>query len=348
MNAANVNYPFERPVIIVAAPRSGSTLLFETLMKSTDFWTIGGESHAVFENIDRFNPMMVMCDSNALSAADATPEIVARIRLLFLKQLRNSSGQAYQAQASEIIPPPRLLEKTPKNALRVSLLNEIFPDALFIYLFRNPRENISSMMDAWQSGRFVTYRKLAGRENPWSLLLPPGWQAYNDASLEEVTAFQWRSANTTILSELSKLDRKRWMTVSYGQQAHDTVNVIRRICEFCDVSPDGILASLSDGRLPLSRYTLTPPKADKWHKNAKALSKVIPGLHDTVEFVRMTADELPDSEFDLAIESSLSEHAAPTGVDSASNVGRNHPCPCGSGKRFKHCHGDLGRQREEN
>ncbi|MBP9714627.1 MAG: SEC-C domain-containing protein [Sterolibacterium sp.] len=22
-------------------------------------------------------------------------------------------------------------------------------------------------------------------------------------------------------------------------------------------------------------------------------------------------------------------------------VGRNEPCPCGSGKKFKHCHGKL-------
>ncbi|MFN6886294.1 SEC-C metal-binding domain-containing protein, partial [Proteus mirabilis] len=23
-------------------------------------------------------------------------------------------------------------------------------------------------------------------------------------------------------------------------------------------------------------------------------------------------------------------------------VGRNEPCPCGSGKKYKHCHGKLG------
>jgi preprotein translocase subunit SecA len=25
----------------------------------------------------------------------------------------------------------------------------------------------------------------------------------------------------------------------------------------------------------------------------------------------------------------------------AARVGRNEPCPCGSGKKFKHCHGAL-------
>ena len=23
-------------------------------------------------------------------------------------------------------------------------------------------------------------------------------------------------------------------------------------------------------------------------------------------------------------------------------IGRNDPCPCGSGKKYKHCHGQLG------
>jgi preprotein translocase subunit SecA len=25
-------------------------------------------------------------------------------------------------------------------------------------------------------------------------------------------------------------------------------------------------------------------------------------------------------------------------------VGRNEPCPCGSGKKYKHCHGALARE----
>ena len=28
-------------------------------------------------------------------------------------------------------------------------------------------------------------------------------------------------------------------------------------------------------------------------------------------------------------------------LDEAHQVGRNDPCPCGSGKKFKHCHGQL-------
>jgi len=28
-------------------------------------------------------------------------------------------------------------------------------------------------------------------------------------------------------------------------------------------------------------------------------------------------------------------------VDAESQVGRNDPCPCGSGKKYKHCHGKM-------
>ncbi|WP_343122219.1 SEC-C metal-binding domain-containing protein [Rhodanobacter sp. 115] len=32
---------------------------------------------------------------------------------------------------------------------------------------------------------------------------------------------------------------------------------------------------------------------------------------------------------------------APPAVASGPKVGRNDPCPCGSGKKYKHCHGQL-------
>jgi preprotein translocase subunit SecA len=41
--------------------------------------------------------------------------------------------------------------------------------------------------------------------------------------------------------------------------------------------------------------------------------------------------------------SALAEHAsAGSGSNPYPKVGRNEPCPCGSGKKFKHCHGKLG------
>ncbi len=296
---------FDRPVVILAAPRSGSTLLFETLATSSDFWTIGGEGPGMFERISRFNPTTRFCDSNALFAEDSIPEANEQIRVWFYQKLRDSKGRGIQSMQGTLSGPPRFLEKTPKNALRVSLLNAIFPDALYIYLYRNPRENISSMMEAWHSGRFVTYPALAGRAKPWSLLLPPDWQSYHDAPVEEIAAFQWRATNEAILNELAMLDRSRWMAVSYGQQIHSPAATVQAICDFCDVSAADILKALSSGESKLSRYTVSPPSADKWHSNAAALSRVLPGLKDTIELIRTSASELPQDEFSLSIEGVL-------------------------------------------
>ncbi|MCM8594309.1 SEC-C metal-binding domain-containing protein, partial [Accumulibacter sp.] len=37
------------------------------------------------------------------------------------------------------------------------------------------------------------------------------------------------------------------------------------------------------------------------------------------------------------------DHAVPPAADDAAPpaVGRNDPCPCGSGRKYKHCHGKL-------
>src|SRR5581483_7015992 len=39
---------------------------------------------------------------------------------------------------------------------------------------------------------------------------------------------------------------------------------------------------------------------------------------------------------------SISQEAdVATAVEQVPRVGRNEPCPCGSGKKYKHCHGRL-------
>src|SRR3546814_9998708 len=78
-----------------------------------------------------------------------------------------------------------MLEKTPKNALRIPLLRKVFPDARFIYLHRDPRQVLGSMLDGWQSGGFRMYSTLPGWQGPaWSFLLVPGWRELSGKPLE--------------------------------------------------------------------------------------------------------------------------------------------------------------------
>ncbi|MGQ0430139.1 MAG: sulfotransferase [Gammaproteobacteria bacterium] len=263
----------ERPIIILSAPRAGSTLLFETLAQAAGIHTIGGESHKLIESIGALRPGGGAATSNRLTAKDATPAIVAELRRRFAAQLRDREGLPPAPGAGA-----RLLEKTPKNALRVPFLLEVFPDAQFIFLHREPRANLSSMIQAWRSRGWVTYRRLAGWNGPWSLLLPPGYERLRDRPLEEIVAFQWQAANETILDDLEPLPRDRWTSVRYEDLVRDPMAEIARLLEFAGLSMDPRLAAYLSKPLPLSRHTKAPPHADKWKQDAAEIERVMPAI----------------------------------------------------------------------
>ncbi len=252
----------DRPLFVVSSPRSGSTLLFETLARARGLFTIGGESHQVIESVPGLHPRDRDWSSNRLVATDATPEIADALRRGFVEQLRDRDGRP-PVEASV-----RLLEKTPKNSLRVPFLASVFSDARFVYLYRDPRETVSSMLDAWRSGRFATYADLPGwGEPPWSLLLVPGWRDLVDRPLAEVVTTQWATATEVLLDDLEQLDPDRWCVTSYDALLRDAQSEMERLAAFCEVEWDVTL----EAELPLSRHTLDSPDPDKWRRNAPEL-----------------------------------------------------------------------------
>jgi hypothetical protein len=264
-----------RPIVILSAPRAGSTLLFETLARVADVYTIGGESHLIIEGIDALRPGGGRVMSNRLVASDATVEVVAELRRRFASELRDRNGEPPALGAGV-----RLLEKTPKNALRLPFLLEVFPDALFVFLHRDPRANLSSIMEAWRSGGWVTYRQLLDWDGDWSLLLPPGYAALRGRPLEEIAAFQWNAANRTILDDLAGLPHDRWTSITYEGLVADPGAEIRRLLEFADLEPDASVEQYLSRQLPLSRYTQSAPRQDKWRQNEEAINRVLPEVID--------------------------------------------------------------------
>jgi len=270
---------FDRPVIILAAPRSGSTLLFETLSESPDVWTVGGESHQFIEGIRKLTPMLGEVDSNRLDASHASAWVIALLRQRFAHFLRDRDGHEFIQQKD--VHSLRFLEKTPKNAVRQPFLDKVFPGALYIYLFRDPRPNISSMMEAWKSPHWVTYPRLRGwRGPPWSLLLPPGWQALSGRPLAEVCAFQWAASNRIILDDLNALPKERWIACDYSDLKDRSNQTIERICRFAGLQVDQRLQQRINGPLPLSRYTQTPPEPEKWRRNEEQILPVLDSVKE--------------------------------------------------------------------
>jgi hypothetical protein len=265
-----------QPIFIVAAPRSGSTLVFETLAASDQIATLGGEAHWLIESIPELSPGAPGIDSNRLSAADATPRIAERIHDQILERLVDRTGQPLRD--GRVL---RFLEKTPKNALRIRFFDRLFPDARFIFLWREPRANISSIMQAWRSGRWRTYPRLEGFVLPWSLLLPPGWEKMQGRQLEEIAAFQWQITNSTILDDLSALAADRWTMVNYDDFLAEPAKNILRLCRFAGLEYDAELAKRAGGPLPAAQHTLTPADPHKWKKDAAEIERALPAAQST-------------------------------------------------------------------
>lgn len=265
----------QKPVFIVAAPRSGSTLLFETLAAHAAIATLGGEAHWLVEGLPELRPGSGWTDSNRLTAAAMTPAVGDRLLAAIRERLRDSAGEPAGDR------PLRFLEKTPKNALRIPFFHRLFPDARFVFLWRDPRENISSIIEAWRSGGWVTYPSLPGWDGPWSLLLPPQWQQQRGRTLEEIAAWQWDSANRYIGDDLAGLPRDQWTVVRYDELRDSPRPTVERLCAFLGMAVDPGLARRLAGPLPLSRHTHTPPAPDKWRQNAALVDRVLPAVEST-------------------------------------------------------------------
>ena len=270
---------FAKPVVILSAPRSGSTLLFETLARAPGLHTIGGESHRAIEGIPSLHPASRGFASNRLEASDAPPEVAEALRQRFVAGLRDRDGAPVPDGGSV-----RLLEKTPKNVLRIPFMRQVFPDARFVVLWRDPRAVLSSMIEAWRSGHFVTYPGLPGwTPPPWSLLLVPGWQRVNGRPLEEIVAYQWGRAMHVMLDDLEMLPADAWRSVRYESLVAAPRAVVDALCAWLEIGWDAPL-----DRLPLSRYTISRPESGKWMRNRAAIERVMPlvaGVADRLERV---------------------------------------------------------------
>lgn len=246
----------ERPIFIVSSPRSGSTLLYETLEQAPNLNSTGDESHWLIENVPGLSPAERTWSSNRLLDADATPERSEQLAEAFYRSLSDRDGKRPHGRV-------RMLEKTPKNALRVPFFDAIWPDAMFVYLYRDVRETLYSMMEAWHSGRFRTYPKLPGwRGPPWSLLLVPDWPRLNGLQLPQIVARQWAITTELLIDDLERLDADRVHAMDYGDFLNSPQVEMERLAAAVGLQWDRTLA----GPLPLSKTTLSKPNPEKWRQ----------------------------------------------------------------------------------
>lgn len=263
-----------QPIFIVAAPRSGSTLLFETLMQHRQLWSFGDEGHGWIESHPSLRPLPGGVASNRLTEANLTAELADQLRVEMVDLLESFGGNPAH-HPDDVV---RVIEKTPKNCLRIPFINAIYPDARFIYLYRRPAPNIASIMEGWRHQRFVTYREMQTPHGYWCFLRPPGWHKMVNAPLADIAAYQWALCHDVMLNDLATIDETRWMTCAFEEFLAGPSATVSRIEAFCDLEHDTELAARCEQPLPLSRYTQTVPADNKWRSHEAEIQAVWPRI----------------------------------------------------------------------
>ena len=163
------------PIFIVASPRSGGLLLKDALAHAKGVVAAEGRLDAAIEG-------------ERLTAADATAAIASR--------LREIAGEA------------RLVDASPRNASRVPFLHAIFPDATFVYVYREPRRAI--------------FDQLGGQT----------------ASADEA-ARAWNASTAMMLEDLEKLPPASWLVTNFRELIEMPTQSIARIARFLGLEWSG-------------------------------------------------------------------------------------------------------------
>jgi hypothetical protein len=260
------------PVFVVGCSRSGTTVTYEMLAAAPQLLSFGFEIPQFWNGLH--GPSNNGWRSEAATADEARPEHRDAAFRFFYQRL----GAGW------------VLDKTCINTLRLPYLYRLFPRAFFIFIVRDGRENISSMLDGWRHGRTDGGFGLTqffgpspepvsindGEFREWHFFLPPGWREYNQASLEEVCAYQWITANRLALDAARDMPPEQWISIRYEDLIDRPVEVFDSTFQRLGIrfTDDLRARSATLDRRPTSIVS-GPPQRAKWRKrNPEAIERI--------------------------------------------------------------------------
>ncbi|MGH2752513.1 MAG: sulfotransferase family protein [Actinomycetota bacterium] len=271
----------DRPVFIIGAPRSGTSMLYAILRRSSKLAHWPGEAHEVWEA--DYHPALSGWSSNALAASDAHGEAARRIRRRFF--LVTGSRK-------------RLIDKTPRNALRVAFIDALFPDARYLFLTRDGRDNVNSLINAWRTPRYRTYALERPHSIPgvdpkwWKFTLYPRWQEDSSGPLELVCAKQWTCSYDRALQGFGNIGRERWLQVSYEGLTDEPEAAVERIMDFLALPFEDVVRARAKAAETNPVNVVTPPERGKWRReNPQEIAAILSLITPTMRALGYETDE---------------------------------------------------------
>ncbi len=267
---------FERPVFIIGASRSGTSTLFRLLRLSPELGSVLGEGHNLW--LAFHHPRYSGWASDRVGAG----------------QVRPGERRFVHAYLYSFFPQCRFVEKTPENTFRVPYLLDLFPDARFLVLKRDPCDVINSLINGWRhaAGKFRSYvvpEDLAipgyGPKRRWCFTLFDGWRDFKSSSIPEIAFAQWAQFTQAITAARDSVPPGQYMEVCFEHLLASPESAMRRICEFAMIEFEPLRPVLGE-LIARPLNALSAPATDKWrNENRMEIIQMLPRIRELAPLI---------------------------------------------------------------
>jgi len=171
-----------RPIFIFSLPRAGSTLLQRMLSTHEDINT-KSELWFLLPHVEALKSRYTFSWYSNLSLENATRSLLEQLphgEDDYYRAIRALGDSLYESLARN--GERYVLDKTPRYYLIINDIVKIYPDAKFIFLFRNPLSVAASIVESFNRGRLGDFRHKIDLYLG-SRLLAEGYESIKDHSI---------------------------------------------------------------------------------------------------------------------------------------------------------------------
>ena len=198
------------PVFIFSLPRSGSTMLQRVLMSHCDIAS-SAEPWILLHLIYSLNQNGMIAEYAHDVSSEAIQSFIESLpnnKSDYFNELGNLATNLYNLHCknNEVY----FLDKTPRYHLIIPEIEKMFPTAKFIFLFRNPVQVLSSIIQTWGNGLLYNLHK-------------------SESDLKDGPAN---------LSKGYELLKAKSIAIQYEEYVSNPEYYNRKLCDYLDISYD--------------------------------------------------------------------------------------------------------------
>ena len=275
----------ERPIFVLGVPRSGTSLVFRLLAASSALGALPREGHDLWRAFH--HPRY-----SGWRSDDVGPGAV-----------RPGERRFVDAYLSAHFPERRFVEKTPENSLRVPYLLDLYPDASFVVVWRDPLDVVSSLVEGWRDpqGRFRSYFVPERLESPgyphprrWCFALIEGWRELRTEPIPSIAFEQWRTMAEALVGARGLVAPERWTEIHLEDLLASPELVLDRLVSALDLPPEPILAETLAGLIerPVNALSVGGDGPDRRRRTREEVSVLLPRIRPLAERIgRLPGDD---------------------------------------------------------